>query len=421
MQMIPKIHASTLLVIIPVLYFNSCTIGFITDNPIVKPIVILLWAAWLLMSILEDKEFDQNAGKCLLLMGAWLTILFLFSIFGMGIRITSLSVAMNNVLFIIIFMVFFVKYSKPKYYNDRQIIVQCWTVDTLVSSIYSIYKLEESPYLSRYLSTGSFHLSEAAKEAKGVISFGGVYGLVMVLTALFFLYINNKEKRTGRAILIICFLIFVFKAQFTMAIIFLMFGIVCVVFNRLPSKKRKAIILAALCLVPLFVFVPDVLSAIAKSSFFGDAVSQRLNELSQLLTGDLIVTQNTDIILRLEKYTQSIDSIKHSYGLGAIFDSSATSGGHSELLDGFASYGIIYVLFVIATVSFYRYVVTQMRSSKAKRIYKIVFGVFILISTFNTSTWAPMMQVLFVIIPFLCMNECDEERVRGGKIENIVT
>lgn len=404
---IPKISISTLFVIIPIYYFNSCTAEFFKHNAFFLPIVAGFSMIWLFAMFIEQQLNDGEKIKYLLLMGIYDLLLLLLVIMGMQKTISALVSNFTNILFLLFFGCVLIAYSGEKRKNDRKFIISVWCIDTIVSCLYSVYRLIDEPYLSRYLSTGSFHQTSDAVRARGIISFGGVYGLVLVLFVLFYLLIDEKQKRFSRLTLIIIFTVMILSAQFTIAILLLVAGLVIAVIANSMKKKNVTIrILIILAIsIPVCIMLPFLLEVIADSKVFGYEVTHRISEISKMLAGGTI--WGSDLMSRFLEYTKSIMAFFSSYGMGRLWVNSVKVGTHSELLDGFANYGFLYTLFIVGLFALYKYVMSIMQNSKAKYIYKIVFTLYIIMSLLNTSTWAPLTLILFVIIPFICLNEVD--------------
>lgn len=408
---IPRISISTLFVIIPVLYFNSCTMEFIKHHAFVLPTVLAFAVMWLFVAF-EERRLTKSVGiKSLLPMGIYTCILFILTIIWAQKKILVLNINFSNLLFMLFLMCIFIAYSDAESKNNRKFILSIWTLDTVVSCTYSIYRLIDSPNLSRYLSTGSFHQTAEAASSRGIIAFSGVNAIVLILLVLFYLFINEQQERLKRGFVIVIFTVMVFEAQFSIAIILLISGIISVFATKGISKKgfSTRVIAVALVGIILIMLLPNILGVISDSGLFGNEVNARINEILKFIGGKQM--NDTDMQTRVLLYQMSVSAFFSSYGIGTLWFGSVESGGHSEFLDGFANYGIIYIVFIVGLICFYKYVLNTLKSQKAKRIYKIVFGIYIIMSVLNTATWAPMMLALFVIAPFICLNELGDQNV----------
>lgn len=404
-----NIAPSTLLIIIPILYFNSCTMGFIKDQFFVLPFVVLATIAWILIYIREKRTIEKSAIVALIPTLAVIIFLLVLVFLNLSDNISTLKTTLLNSIFILFFMLIFIAYSGNEYANDRSAIIGVWCLDTIVSCVYTIYRLESDPLLSRYMSTGSFYENADSATLGGVISFGGVYALVLASVALLAIAYRRKTKKINCIILMVIFCVLIIKSQFMIGLLLLLSGLMYVVLINHFNKKKTIYGLIFLIIGGSFLllFLPNLLMWIIRKDFLGEALNQRLVEIQLLLTGDQL-TAGTDIMIRLEKYLTSLSAFWKSFGMGALWNKSVTAGGHSEILDGFANYGFIFIVFILAIISFRKYIDSKL-SSESLKVYKKVFCIYIIMSLLNTSTWAPIMLVLFVIIPFMCLNETKKE------------
>ena len=405
---IPKPSISTFFAIIPILYFNSCTFEFIKASSIVLPIVALsalLWCGFLLrenITNLVHRVFPMIL--CLLFFG----MLFLF---GVQNHISVFTNDISNMLYLMFFMCVFVVYSDEYYENDRKVILSIWLVDTIIASVYSAIRLINDPTLSRMLSTGSYHSTSAASAARGIVSFGVIYGLTLVLIVLFSLIINKKGKMLFNIILFALFTLVLFLAQFTIAILLVGVGVLCVFVinnkNGTVNMQTRFFVLAIVGICLVFIS-PFLMQIIVESEIFGYEVNARLEEIMTFFSGGSL--EGTDLLVRFMQYFTSLGALVSSFGLGKMVVTSLEVGGHSQWFDGLGNYGIFYIIYLVAVISFARYVTQTMPDKGSSQLYKLIFLIYIIMSIPNTSTWAPITLSLFVIVPFLCMEMVAERK-----------
>lgn len=403
---IPKVSVSTIFVIIPILYFNSCTFEFIKHFPFVLPIVagcILLWGALVL-----KEGVTINVHKIIPILG-YVSILGVLFLFGGQNRVSVLLTELTNTIYLMFFMSIFAIYSNKQYKNDRAFILFVCLVDIVISCTYSIYRLINSPNLSRLLSTGSYHTTKEAISARGIVSFGVVYGLVLVLLALFFLIIQKKDNRFLNIFLILLFAGVLVLAQFFIAVLLAGIGIVWILFVSNPNNDRKRqtrflclIIIAIICILSS----PFWLKALIDSNIFGYEINARLKELLMLFRRENL--EGTDLSARFSQYILSLSAFVSSYGMGKIAVNSVDVGFHSQWLDGFGNYGAFFALYLVAIFTFRKFVIQILPNEKAKHLYKMIFAIYIIMSLTNTSTWAPITLGLCVTVPFLCLDKANE-------------
>lgn len=403
---IPKVSFSTIFIIIPILYFNSCTFEFIKHFSFVLPIVavcVLLWFAFLI-----KERVDMNIHIMAPMIGFVILLGVLFLLTGNN-RVPVLMTDLTNTIYLLIFMFIFSVYSDKQYENDRSVILSIWLVDTVISCIYSIYRLIDEPNLSRMLSTGTYHTTEEAIRARGIISFGVIYGLALFLIALFYLIIMKKEKRIVNIILLTLFITALFLAQFLIAVILAAIGFVWIIFINNPGKADNTrlrvlgfIIIGVICILGLPLFI----SLSTQFQLFGYEINARLEEILLLFKGENL--EGTDILARFSQYFISLSAFVSSFGLGKIAFSSVQVGSHSQWLDGFGNYGIIFALYIVAFFIFRRFMIQRLPNKKSKQLYSLIFAIYVVMSFINTSAWAPITLSLCVIVPFLCLDKVKE-------------
>ncbi len=403
---IPKVSVSTVFIIIPILYFNSCTFEFIKHLFFVLPMVAMCMLLWCIFLFKEKVTFNVQS---ILPMVVCLIILGAFFITGGQNRVSVLLTDFTNTIYLLFFMFVFAIYSDKRHKNDRTLILFVYLFDTVVSCIYSIYRLIEEPNLSRLLSTGSYHQTEAAIDARGIVSFGVVYGLTMVMLVLFFLAIHKKKSRIFNILLLILFTMVLLFAQFLIAICLIVIGILFILFvNNFNNSKRNLIrfFCIVVALVICILSLPILFKTIIDNNIFGYEINARLQEILLLLKGENL--EGTDLSVRLSQYFISLSAFVSSYGLGKIAISFVDVGSHSQWLDGFGNYGLLFALYIFAFFMFRKFVIRLLPNRKAKQLYKIVFAIYIIMSLTNTSTWAPITLCLCVIVPFLCLDKVKE-------------
>ncbi|MBR2152243.1 MAG: hypothetical protein IJ944_03020 [Clostridia bacterium] len=304
-------------------------------------------------------------------------------------------------------------YSKEDYENDRNIILFIWITDVVIASIYSSIRLIADPNLARLLSTGSYHSTSAAAAARGIVSFGVIYGLTFVLITLFTFIIKKKGNMLLNIILFALFTTVLFLAQFLIAILLVGIGILIVLLSSSRSgtvnlKNRLFIItIVGICLIFI---MPFVLQFLVESELFGYEINKRIEEILTFVNGENL--EGTDMSVRFLQYTMSIGGFFSTFGLGRIFFPSTIVGAHSQWLDGFGNYGIFYAIYIFALFVFLKFIIESLPNKGTKYLYKLLVIIYVVMSITNTSTWAPITLSLFVMVPFLCMeqhSEPDEE------------
>lgn len=403
---IPKVSLSTIIVLFPILYYNSCTFEFIKPYSFTLPLVGVFLLTWLVLLAREGATINV---RNLLPMVVYAFLLLVLVLMGATKRVEILSSDMNNALYMLIFMCVLGIYSGEQYKNDRTFIVSVWLADTVITCVYSIYRLINEPNLSRLLSTGSYHATEEAVAARGIASFGVIYGLVLIVLAIFYLVLQSKKKRFVNICLFTLFLVLLFLAQFLIAIGLVAIGMIWMLFINNPtnSKNKRIHSICFIILGVVFIFcLPFLLRFLADNDVFGYEIDARLEEIMVLFNGGDL--EGTDISARFTQYTMSLKAFFTSYGMGKIAMPAVEVGYHSGWLDGLGNYGILFLLHIAALFAFRSFVLERLPNQKSKQLYRMLFVIYIIMSLTNTSTWAPITLSLCVIVPFVCMDKVSE-------------
>lgn len=403
---IPKFSISTIFILFPILYFNSCTFEFIKPFSFVLPVVGVCILAWLVF--LAKERADINV-RNLLPMMVYAFIMCVLLMLGAQSRVSILPTDLRNTLYLLLFMCVFAIYSDERYQNDRSFIVFVWIVDTVISCGYSIYRLIKEPNLSRLLSTGSYHGTNEAISARGIVSFGVIYGLVLIVLVLFFLAVQNKKGRLLNIFLFLLFITLLFFAQFLIAIFLVGAGLIWIIFINNP-KNNKNKLLRIICFIIIGIIcvfsLPFLFEVLVDSNIFRYEINARLQELLMFFKGENL--GDTDLLARFSQYSMSLTAFTSSYGLGKIAIDSVEVGSHSQWLDGLGNYGLLFFLYIFAMFMFCGFVIERLPNKKSKQLYRMLFVIYIMMSLTNTSTWAPITLSLCVIVPFLCLDKVTE-------------
>ena len=404
---IQKFSFSTVLVLFPILYFNSCTFEFIKPYSFTLPLVGVFLLAWLLVLA---KEINV---KVILPMAVYAFCLLVLWLVGAQLHRSVLLSDISNALYMLIFMCVFTIYSGEQYKNDRALIVFVWFVDTIIACVYSVYRLINEPLLARQLSTGSYHNTDAAVAAKGVVSYGVIYGLVLVILALFYLVLQSKNKRFVNICLISMFFVLLIMAQFVIALGLVAIGMLWMVLLKKPKNEQDKWYRAIFLIVfgPVFIIsLPYLLKILVDSEILGYEINARMQEIVAFLEGGDF--SGVDTAARLSQYARSITAFFASFCLGKMVVPSVEVGTHSEWLDGFGNYGIMFLLYLVAIWGFCRFVLEKLPNKKSKQLYSMLFVIYAIMSVINTSAWAPITLSLCVIVPFICVDKVGGHKER---------
>ena len=388
-------------------FFSYCTIDFF-KNSTVNLLGYASFVIFFIICTIVNKSYlirFIKVGKGIILF--WV-IIFLASFFNT--TMPGLNEYARNIIYMIIYLSLYIYFSEENKKSIRCIVLIIWFIDSAIININTIKSLIENPLLSRLMSTGNVYdyVSESISVV-GVATFGAIYGLVLVADSLFYLILlKNLKIGWMSKILMLAYAILsiftIIQAQFTIALLLLLVGIGLVIWMLPSSKKKKEIkyLVIIFGVLLILLFIDPIISTIINSGMFSETINIRLEEVKNFLT--LSSGAVTDLGARFKLYSQSLSTFFESFGLGIILVGKGEVGGHSEILDGFANFGILlFPLIICFFVVFYKEVNNKIEVS-LKNGWKTICILFIFEALLNTAFWARQIETILLIIPLLFLS-----------------
>ncbi len=181
--------------------------------------------------------------------------------------------------------------------------------------------------------------------------------------------------------------------------------------------NKKSIIIyicILLLLTPMLIFLMIPLLEWGKSLFTSPEIQKKIEDVINVLKGTSLESFGNDSSLQarfllskasLTTFTSSISNFVFGVGENVHGDTvqeliAFGVGGHSELIDSLAEYGLIGGLIIYKFISaIIKYVSSLASSSKIKRQLIVVMTAFIIYSILNNSFFWDMFYVLMVLLP----------------------
>ncbi len=387
------------------------TIGFFTIKGMTLAVFLTAFLLWFIFAGWEDERFYSQLFKLI-----W-PLIICFSFLGVylfvGVNSTIVKPNLINLAYVLVFASIFLYYSRNWSKYKSKVFIAFWLIDILIACVYSIYRLRSEPNLARLLATGYSSPSTA-----GVVSFGITYGLALFFPFFVWCLFDKNCKWKYRILIILALIVFaltILFAAFTIAILLTLLSVALVIYFKIRykfAKKFKLISIIVLCVLLIggIVFLDNILLALSTASWVPDAVGVRFKELLDLIKGD--ISKSSDVYLRYEVYATSVKAIFDNYLFGYQLFGNSVPGGHSEILDMFANYGVICFIFcTLFFVKFYTYV-KQYLSKDALAIYKISIIILVLQSLINTSMWSPTMVIFMFIEPLFLVSYSKNKKAK---------
>ncbi len=400
-MVIRKPRQKTLVAILPIYLFSSCTAEFLKIPGLSAVLACLSFGGWLLWVTSENQRFMPA-----LISHVWellvCTILMVF--FAMGSHSQQyIQINIKNMLFMIIIASIFFYYIEFDAQNQKSIILSFWLGDVIIASVYSIYRLQSHPELARYLAT-----SDASKytseNVRGIVSYAVIYGLALLIPVVLY-RVKKAERRSGWLIFLTVMLVVMFHAQFALSIILGIMGASLFYLMGGITKHKEVYFRTFLVIlgIMLLIRLDRILLFLMQLDAIPYELAARIREIYNFLytTNSML---DTDMFSRFSLYSKSFRAIFSNVLLGRVLVGGGEIGGHSEILDTLANYGIFYfALLVSFFVRQARWIYKKL-SPQSKRVYTICWMVFITFSLMNTSLWASTMVTLLGIIPLMLLD-----------------
>lgn len=411
-----RIDFSAILASIIVLYCNGGMLGFFKGSSLVTVLIYGALALWFALVLIRERAFMTKYVSICFAVLTFFVFLNLFMFILNPSTMGAMSRMRKNIMFLLMFVAIFIYYSAPKRQVGRKMILYTWIIDTVLTSIYTIYRLIEMPTLSRILATENpeSHL-ESGSSLAGIFGFGSIYGLLFVVTAITGLI--PKVKPVYKIVMICCAVLFVYtviQAQFFIASVLCAIGIIMGMLLSGKTTLRKTIIYLTFLPVGvliLYIAVKEILPSLAYSNALPQFISDRLILFLNGISMEELLGTSRGVV-----YLKSFSAIAQSYGIGIMFMKNTSTGGHSEILDLIAIYGAPLAALLIYGIWQIKKFISRFVPEELTYNYNIVWILFLLMGIFNTALWCQTTVSVFLIIPLAYM-EFYSKKTTGSYIE----
>lgn len=271
-----------------------------------------------------------------------------------------------------------------------------------------------NPFAARELATWSSEYDIIGYQIRNVGGFDFIYSLTLSLPIIISLIKNDKKNSLTHSVILILFIMCIYKSQYTMAIIFS----VIIILLSLSNFSPKNMFIYITGGIIVFIFSKEILGdfiLILSRKTQYDFVAFRLEQLASLLKGTSM-SGNHD---RLDLYLKSIRAFFKNpiIGVNLIKYEYGRIGGHSFIFDLLGSAGLLgFSYFVTLFLYFFRKIFLIGKNNKNYAYVIIAFFIFILLSCFNPTGFIQIYSVLF--INYFCLLSFDKCEKEDGKIIN---
>ena len=398
-----KINIYQTTAVISILYINNAFFGFIKDVSILNAFCLLCMFLWLVIAS-KNPGFLQNCFKTcapLIIYTVFLILVYLVTSANMG---SGLWQNLRNALFSLICS-FLCLSILPQDKNIKRKLLVFLLANILLGCVYTLYRIQENPLLPRILARGSDRV-EAELGGNvgiaGVITYGGIYGMALIFPSLLY-WISKKQgqKRIIPITISIIVIVTIYKAQFAIALIFLIIGLALYLILCGGHSKYRLVFSGLLVIIALFVAAnwDNILTVVYNANILPSALQQKVHELLLYSVGGNLT--GTNLNSRSAFYVKSFEAIVQNNFVGKVFSNNASGGGHSEWEDMAANYGIIAPILVYSFFRKFTKNIFTYFEGNAITVYRIQLLIFLIIGFVDPIFHSRTMSYLMLLSPLI--------------------
>ena len=285
-----------------------------------------------------------------------------------------------------------------KYFNQKVITLFTFLIFLIyaITIITTIIGLNENSNAARYLATVADSSEEEAVKYNW-LNIGGfqfVYSVALIYPAIIYGFKHKKIHLAFLVVFAIADFLLIVNSGYTIALLLFIMSTVFIFFKRDLRIQDVFLVLVITILIValLFSLISDLLNSLAEV-IDNDTIAERLRDLAGGREG----LENSEDN-RLELYRRSFNSFMQNPIFGGMFVD-LPNGGHSQLLDTMAQYGIFgLVALVLIYIGIYN---TFFKKYKNKFGYGYVFWIFlqaIILMILNPGMWLYELALFIPII-----------------------
>ncbi len=399
----------------------SCIFVLWVLNPItheyLNPVyVIAIAAIWYVTASSQNKSAMGKALNSKVFILSWVYPLFmLVYVIARHAKLEKSSFGMP--LIVLFYMYCYYRNNK----KDSKLILKSSIFFFILMAGYTLLQLKKEPNISRLLAAGDKALKAdiASPFTAGYTEIYYLVFFVISVTGAVLIYENRNFRCLYLLLTALLFILFI-RAQYTIAILLMLFGIITVCFTR-RRKKTVWIFLGCVLCVIVFIFMIFGTDSLAEFIYFAADIlpngilKNRIIQIGDLFySGSPMMQGSNGAIDRFQLYAKSWNTFTSNFFFGAGDGENVSGfiGGHSTFIDRLARYGIFGGGLYITSRIYILFFVRKTLSDRWKHLYSINIVVFILVSILNTSDRNSFFMMLIVILPLFF--EYIEEKFQMG-------
>lgn len=386
---------------------TSCMLVLWILNPMshdyFSPIYVIIFAVtWCITANAENRKAMAKAlgSKCFVV--SWIYPIFMISYYVAGhAKLEKSSIGLP----LIVLFYMYCYYRKDVRRN--RLIVQVTMVYIVLMVTYTLVQLRSNPYISRLLARGNT-ASTAGLASPLTAGYNEIYYMVFFTITILGVAVlcQNNIFKLKNAIFAIYLLFFFIKAQYTIAIILILFGVLLAIFRK---KNFWMAVIAVIGMLLLFFFIAgkdslaEVFYAISMPIPVGILKNRVLQIGDYFSSGAPRVLGNNGIRVRLNLYGESWNTFLYNFFFGVGDDEivfvEGMVGGHSTFIDRLAEYGILGGGLYIAVRIWILKLISSTIAKRWRYLFRVNAIIYIIMSILNTTNRNSFLMMLLVVVP----------------------
>lgn len=301
----------------------------------------------------------------------------------------------------------FCYYAYGKNYKSIKFFIMIYLLYILVIGSNSLIKMKENWEIARILANSDQTVT-SAYAGPLMADFSHIYAMLfVVLTGIYYIkYSQNKNLKVAISVFVVVLnIMLILRSQYTYAIILMIAYVSFILlFNfedeGLTARKIIIVFILMFVFVLFWIYGAKLLYCIV-NNINATSVAKRINEIAYTIENKSIQS-GSDLQKRVILYERSVQTFFNNFVLGVggkIYKAGGLVGGHSEIIDNYAYYGVFGgTFFIVYLISIYKNVRAYLVYNNYK-FFKLLFWLYLTICLINTSYTEPILSAVYFIIP----------------------
>lgn len=358
----------------------------------------ILWGVWILLAWLTNpKAFKMMmSSRYTFVALVWPFFVLFLDVLGWSV----FSPYQFTIAFLVISVIFYIDGGHK---TSLLLIILIYLIYMVAINVFSAATLVISPNVARTLAQSDKDVT--IEFAHPLMANFAHINAISLISILYVALIKTKKVGMWSKVVYLVLMILnayvLILAQYSLSLItFLLFALFILFVNY--KRPYRGVIWIFFGIITLFIVGGPVLLALSEDTN-SVLFSNRLRSLG-LFFSDGTIESGSDFQERLQLYSLSINTFFNNpiIGVGgAEFEAGGLVGGHSEIFDRFAYYGLIGGVFFLCYITSLYKNIARFFKGQDHFNYLMLFLAFITINIFNPGYQEAILFVLFFVAPAL--------------------